>query len=241
MSTAALHLFREQGTERTDIETAPAGVLLVIAIGDPYQVGIGDGAFTAAASGFVIGAQSRHGRSALAGTAEGVQVDLPWSCAAAIFGLELAALADVAAGLPDLVGGAELTDRLPETPIKHRARLVGDWLAERRRSHGGPSPLVARALSRIEDGAPSVSRLAGELGCSRGHLHRAVRAATGQSPSTLIRIARLHRLIGLRATAGPWESLARAAAQVGYADHAHLCHESRQLAGRSPTELLGIR
>jgi len=166
---------------------------------------------------------------------------MSWSCAAAMFGSELAALADLAAALPDLVGGAELVDRLPETPTTDRARLVGDWLAERSRSHDGPSPLVERALNRIEDGANSVSRLAVELGCSRGYLHRAVRAATGQSPSTLIRIVRLHRLIGLRAIAGPRESLARAAAQVGYADHAHLCHEARQLAGRTPTELLGTR
>jgi len=233
VARAALHLFREQSTGRTDIEIAPAGVLLVIAFGDPYQVGIGDGAFTTAASGFVIGAQSRYGRSALAGTAEGVQVDISWSCAVAISGSELAALGDLAAALPDLAGGAELVDRLPETPTTDRARLVGDWLAERSRSHDGPSPVVERALTRIEDGANSVSRLAVELGCSRGYLHRAVRAATGQSPSTLIRIVRLHRLIGSRAIAGPQKSLARAAAQVGYADHAHLCHEARNSpAGR---------
>lgn len=241
MARPALHLFRQLSTGRTDIETAPAGVLLVIAFGDPYQIAIGDGAFTSAAGGFVIGAQSRHGRSALAGTAEGVQVDMSWSCAAAIFGPDLAALADLPVAMADLLGGAELIDKLPDTPPTERARLVGDWLAERSRSHDGPSPLVERALSRIVGGAGSVSQLAVELGCSRGYLHRAVRAAIGQSPSTLMRIVRLHRLIGLRAIADPRESLAWVAAEVGYADHAHLCHEARQLAGRTPSELLGIR
>lgn len=213
----------------------------MVAFGDPYQVGTSDSAVTTVGSGFLIGAQSRYGRSALTGTAEGVQVDLSWSRAAAVVGPELAEFADLAVALPDLAGGAELIDRLPETPTTDRARLVGDWLGERSRSHDVLSPLVERALSRIENGADSVSRLAVELGCSRGHLHRAVRAATGPPPSTLIRIVRLHRLIGLRAIAGPGGSLARVAAQVGYADHAHLCHEARQLAGRTPSELLGIR
>ncbi len=213
----------------------------MVAFGDPYQVGIGDGGLTTAAGGFLIGAQSRYGRSALTGTAQGVQVDLSWSRAAGILGPELAEFADLAVALPDLAGGAELIDRLPETPTTDRARLIGGWLRERSRSHDVLSPLVERALSRIEDGANSVSRLAVELGCSRGHLHRAVRAATGQPPSTLIRIVRLHRFIELRTIAGPRDSLARAAVQVGYADHAHLCHEARQLAGRAPGALLGVR
>lgn len=234
-------MFRERSTGRTDIETAPAGVLLVIACGDPYQVGIGDGVFTSATSGFVIGAQSRHGRSALAGMAEGVQVDMSWSCAATIFGPELAAFADLPVAFADLFGASDLIDQLPETATPERARLVGDWLTRRSRSHDGPAPLVERALSRIEGGVGSVSRLAMELGCSRGHLHKAVHAAVGQSPSTLMRIVRLHRWMSVRAKAQPGESLAWAAAQVGYADHAHLCHEARQFAGRTPTELLESR
>lgn len=240
MAKPVLRLFRDHGRRQTDTETAPAGVLLVIAFGDPYQVGIGVGELATRKSGFVVGAQSQHGRSTLTGTAEGVQVDLSWSHAAAIFGPQLAELADLAVALPDLAGGAELVDRLPGTPTTDRARLVHDWLVASR-SYVVPSPVVDRALSRIEDGAPSVGQLAIELGCSRGYLHRAVRAATGQPPSMLIRIVRLHRLIGLRAVTDPRESLAQTAAQVGYADRAHLCHEARQLAGRTPTELLEIR
>lgn len=241
MEKPALRLFHDQGRGQTDVEAVPAGVLLVIAFGDPYQVGIGDGPLATEVNGFMIGAQSCYGRSSLTGTAEGVQVDLSWSRAAAIIGPELAEFAGLAVALPDLAGGSELVDRLAHTAATGRARLVGEWLGGLSRSHVGPSPLVKRALNRIEDGATSVSRLAVELGCSRGYLHRAVCGSTGQSPSTLIRIVRLHRLIGLRMITGPRESLAQAAAQVGYADHSHLCHEARQLTGRTPTELLGIR
>jgi len=86
---------------------------------------------------------------------------------------------------------------------------------------------------------PSIGALAAELGCSRGHLHRAVRGATGQSPSTLARVARLHRLVALSSSSPGNRSLADAATLLGYVDHPHLCHETRLLAGRTPTQLLG--
>ena len=124
-------------------------------------------------------------------------MDLPWSVAATVFGPELTDLADRAVGFPELSGGAELVDRLPETAVTDRRRLVAGWLRARTESHDAPTPLAVRALQRIEEGAPSVGALAAELGCSRGHLHRVVRSWTGQSPSTLVRVARLHRLVAL--------------------------------------------
>jgi len=238
MARAILRTFRVLRAGQVDLELAPAGVLLVIAFGDPYGVGLGDDPLVAAAHGFVVGSQSRHGRSALIGSAEGVQVDLPWSVAATVFGPELKELADRAVGFPELSGGAELTDRLPETAVTDRRRLVGGWLRARAESHERPTPLVVRALQRIEEGAPSVGALAAELGCSRGHLHRLVRGATGQSPSTLVRVVRLHRLVALSGTQRAHRSLADTATLLGYADHPHLCHETRQLAGRTPTQLL---
>ncbi len=66
-----------------------------------------------------------------------------------------------------------------------------------------------------------------------------VRSATGQSPSTLVRVARLHRLVALSKTQTTHRSLADAATLLGYADHPHLCHEARRLAGRTPAQLLG--
>ena len=93
MARAILRTFRDVRVGQVDLELAPAGVLLIMAFGDPYGVGIGDQPLVPAEHGFVVGSQSRHGRSALVGTAEGVQVDLPWSVAAMIFGREMTDLA----------------------------------------------------------------------------------------------------------------------------------------------------
>lgn len=242
MARAILRTFSDVRVGEVDhigLELAPAGVLLVIAFGDPYGVGLGDQPLVPAAHGFLVGSQSRHGRSALVGHAEGVQVDLPWSVAAMIFGPEVTDLADQAVALPELSGGAELADRLPETAVTDRRRLVAGYLRAWAESHDTPPPLAVRALRRIEAGAPSVGALAAELGCSRGHLHRVIRSWTGQSPTTLMRVNRLHRLVELAGTERTRRSLADAATLLGYADHPHLCHETRQLAGRTPTQLLG--
>jgi AraC-like DNA-binding protein len=242
MARAILRTFHDVRVGQVDpvlLELAPAGVLLVVAFGDPYSVGLGDDPLVDAPRGFVVGSQSRHGRSALSGTADGVQVDLPWSVAAAVLGPEMRDLADRSVGFPELSGSTELIDRLPETTVTDRRRLVGGWLHARAASHDRPPALAVRALQRIEDGAPSVGDLAVELDCSRGHLHRVVRSWTGQSPSTLVRVARLHRLVALSQTERTRRSLADAATLLGYADHPHLCHETRRLAGRTPTQLLG--
>ena len=139
--------------------------------------------------GFVVGSQSRHGRSALIGTAEGVQVDLPWSIAA----IDLRTRADrprrSVGRLPRAVGR-----RRADGPAARDGRdgPAADWSPAG--SAPGPSRTTVRhrwrvrALQRIEEGAPSVGALAAELGCSRGHLHRVVRSSTGQSPSTLVRV-----------------------------------------------------
>jgi len=235
MAMATLRAFRDQQSGEAVIETAPLGMLLVIGVGDAYAVGVGDRTIGPAVGGFAVGPQSCHGSSTLTGTAEGVQVDLPWSAAATIFGPELSDLADQAVVITDLTGGRTLVDQMVDATADERVLLTHRWLRNRAQSHHGPPPAATRALRRIEEGASSVGDLTVELGCSRGHLHRSVRAVTGQSPTTLMRIVRIHRLLADRGNG----RLADLAAAGGYADHAHLCHETRLLAGRTPTELFG--
>ncbi|MGI8869096.1 MAG: helix-turn-helix domain-containing protein [Mycobacteriales bacterium] len=136
-------------------------------------------------------------------------------------------------GLPR---SAAFVDRLAETPPGRRAGVADRWLRDIADGQPPPNPTVVRALRLMDAGAPSVAALSRELGCSRGYLHRAVRAATGQPPSMLLRVARLYRLLGAEGTSRSW---AERADRAGYADHAHLCHETRALTGRTPTELLG--
>jgi AraC-like DNA-binding protein len=188
--------------------------------------------------GFLLGAQSRYGRSGLGGAARGVQVDLPWSVALRVFGPLLADLADGTAAVAELPGGRTMVDQIDGAADSVAVDRVGTWLYRQIEVHPEPPPMVVRALERIEVGVTGVGDLADELGCSRGHLHRAVRAATGQSPSTLIRVTRIHRLMALAAS-NRVATIADQAARAGYADHAHLCHDVRWLAGRTPSELLG--
>jgi AraC-like DNA-binding protein len=237
-----LREFAEASDGHLDLEIAQAGLLVVIAIGESYQVGVGTGPLTAGHGGFVIGAQSRYGRSRLLGCAEGVQVELPWCTAARVFGPAVASLADQALPLADpgigLPSAAILAERLGVTSPGERAAVVAGWLRSAASRQPAPNPTVLRALQLIDAGASSVSALARDLGCSRGYLHRAVRAAIGQPPSVLLRVARLHRVLGAEDAAHSW---AQRADQAGYVDHAHLCHETRALAGRTPRELLGGR
>lgn len=233
MASALINHFRDQGSDGVGFETAPRGILLVVAVGDAYRVSVGDEPASPTEGGFLIGPQSRFGTSALSGAAEGVQVSLTWSNAATVFGPVLPELADQALPVSALDGGSRLADQLSEVPAAEQVRLVVSWLRDRSLTHREPSALVVRALGRIEAGASSVESLAAELDCSRGHLHRIVRAATGQSPTTLMRIVRLHRVLAPR----EGQTLADRAAAMGYADHAHLCHDTRRLSGRTPSEL----
>ena len=129
MVRAMLRTFRDVRVGQVDLELAPAGMLLVIACGDPYGVSIGD-----QSASRLRGRRLRRRLPVPARTVgpgrhgQGVQVDLPWSTAAAVFGPETADLADRAVGLPDVSGGAELVDRLPEAAEPDRVRLVARWL-----------------------------------------------------------------------------------------------------------------
>ena len=170
MGRVSLRAFRDVAGGSVGCETAPAGVLLVVAAGDPYRVGIGDRPLAAMPGGFLLGAQSHYGRSALGGTASGVQVDLPWSVAVRVFGSLLADLAEGTAPVAELPGARNLADQVADAGS---VRPVVGWLRGLTRSPGAessgtPAPLAVRALERIEAGATGVGQLAVELDCSRG-------------------------------------------------------------------------
>ena len=120
MGRVTLRAFRHVAGGSVGCETAPAGVLLVVAAGEPYRVGIGDGPLAAMPGGFLIGAQSHYGRSALGGTASGVQVDLPWSAAVRVFGSLLADLAGYGS-VAELPGARNLADQVADTRSSGRS------------------------------------------------------------------------------------------------------------------------
>ena len=117
-------------------------------------------------------------------------------------------------------------------------QLVVDALA----SLTTPLPLreapgwLRRVRESLDDGAEhgSVRALAAEAGVHEVTLSRAFRECFGCTISEYRRRARLAH--AARTIAGTRDSLTRAAYEVGYADHAHMCREFRRGTGLTPSQ-----
>ncbi|MFG3505384.1 DUF6597 domain-containing transcriptional factor [Streptomyces sp. NPDC047821] len=90
-----------------------------------------------------------------------------------------------------------------------------------------PDPVIRAVVARLGAGW-TVARAADAVGLGARQLHRRSLDAFGYGPKTLARVLRLQRALALvRAGAPP----ARAAAEAGCADQAHLAREMRALGG----------
>ena len=101
-----------------------------------------------------------------------------------------------------------------------------------------PDPLVAAAAQRLATGG-DVAAVARDLAISERQLLRRFKAAAGYGPKTLARILRFRRLVAAL-DAGD-RDLAALAFALGYADQAHLTHETTRLAGVPPGRLAADR
>jgi AraC-like DNA-binding protein len=97
----------------------------------------------------------------------------------------------------------------------------------------------ADAIRRRVVGA-SVDALADGFGVTTRTLHRRCAETFGYGPKTLQRILRFRTFLTL-AERMPAVSVARLAADAGYADQPHLNRESQRLSGLSPFALLVSR
>jgi AraC-like DNA-binding protein len=156
--------------------------------------------------------------------------------------LHASELRNLRVSLDDVWGRAaiELADRIAgaESPSRRRQALekaVLSRLPEMRE----PDALVLAATARLGRPGSRVSRLGEALGTSERQLLRRFNAAVGYGPKTLDRVLRFQRFLSrARAVASREEGLARIAAEVGYADQAHLSRECARLAGLTPACLV---
>lgn len=139
--------------------------------------------------------------------------------------------ADVAAAL-DVEG---------EPAARHRAaaHLLEEWLVARVGPvvAGDPEARSARRLVDLADGDPDLLRvadLARQLAMSERAVQRLAGRYVGMSPAAMIRRRRLQEAAA-RVRAEPGTDLASIAAELGYADHAHLTREFRRVLGFTPT------
>src|SRR5579859_4231791 len=104
-----------------------------------------------------------------------------------------------------------------------------------------PDPLVSRAARVLAAADGQTGELASDLGVSERQFRRRCQDAVGYGPKTLHRILRFRRFVSVLDEAEDRVDLAQVAAEVGYADQAHLTRESVRLAGLPPAALARVR
>lgn len=196
------------------------------------------------------GPVSRAWRRDLTGHGWAVGALLTPGAAHALVG-EVAALQDTTTGakgatrlLEDVtsaMGRGPQRSATSATPTQHEeaARLVEAWLVDRVGAavDADPEAPTARRLVDLADGDPQLLRvddLAARLSMSTRTVQRLARTHVGMSPAAMIRRRRLQEA-ALRVRADPDVDLASIAADLGYADHAHLTREFRRTLGFTPT------
>lgn len=145
--------------------------------------------------------------------------------------------------LPDLHTRVADAMRAPaDQPADESGRLArtvdvfAGWLAETMEPPG-PEALLANELAELVDTDPLVLRvedIADRLHVSTRTVQRLARRYVGLPPSTMIRRRRLQEAAQLLRTE-PGTDLAALAAQLGYADQAHLATEFRTVLGFTPS------
>ena len=166
-----------------------------------------------------------------------------WPGAAApLLGVPADELVDQIVPFGDVQGEpSDLAARLAEAPGPDAALQVLQLdLVRRQAAAPDPDPLVAEAVRRLMPWQPTgISQLTEGLAISESQLRRRFLAEVGLGPKTLQRTLRFQGYLALAQAATHGRRVADLAAEVGYADHAHLGRECLRLTGLTPRELLG--
>ncbi|TPV94722.1 MAG: helix-turn-helix transcriptional regulator [Myxococcales bacterium FL481] len=111
------------------------------------------------------------------------------------------------------------------------------FLSAVRRPPDPATPIAVRAVAAMPPGeASSVEDWAREQGLSTRQLQRLFRLHVGASPKFLLKRRRLQH-VALQIERGQGSNLAELAAELGYADQAHLARDVRAAVGLSPHAL----
>jgi AraC-like DNA-binding protein len=160
----------------------------------------------------------------------------PWAGGPAL-GLPLSELRDQRVGLAE-VRPAD-AKRLPGTlDLKMAATRLAD-LAGALVTDRPPDAVLAHATRLLADPRTRAEDVADQVGLSLRQLRRRCHDAAGYGPKTLQRVLRFRRFVS-RIDARD-QDLAAIAAEVGYADQAHLTRECARLAGVTPATLARLR
>lgn len=172
----------------------------------------------------------------------GIQLALTPAGSRALLGQPSGELAATMLDVDTLLGvsAQEIGERLRAAPHWHeRFDIVERLLLEAWRDEltGEPRAELGWAWQRLCEtaGGVGVQELAGEVGWSRRHLTERFRTEYGLTPKVAARVMRFEQAID-RLKARPLTRLADLAADLGYADQAHLTREFHSIAGCSPRQ-----
>jgi AraC-like DNA-binding protein len=175
----------------------------------------------------------------------GLQIDLSPLGAHMLLGMPMRELAEVVVPLEDVIGPEAplLVERLFLAPgWRARFELVDAFLLDRLSRARRPPADVVWAWRRLAEtaGRLPIGALARELGCSRRHLVERFREGVGPAPKAVARIMRF-RNAAEQIALDDGRRFAEIAHDCGYFDQAHLNRDFRQLAGATPSALVGSR
>lgn len=180
---------------------------------------------------WICGPQTRWLRSSATGAQEMLGLRLSAGTALRLLPDCLPELRDQSLSLDSVVSGPpnlrDLMLRAWESAAPHAE------LAPLRPALDAPEPWPL-LVSRSADAGLRASEAAHHLGCSDRTLRRRMLSTFGYGYATLLRIRRAERA---RALISAGTDLARAAAEAGYADQAHMCRDFAPLVGASPARI----
>jgi AraC-like DNA-binding protein len=163
--------------------------------------------------------------------------------AGAVLGIPASEVVDEQVGLDQVLGGEadELAERLGENDGEDHVFAVLEQVVSSRVEDGDTDSLVLAATRRLGFPGSRVDSLADSLGISDRQLRRRFHRAVGYGPKTLDRVLRFRRLVSAAPeVAAGQDDLARLAADLGYADQAHMTRDCVELSGLTPARLASI-
>jgi AraC-like DNA-binding protein len=170
----------------------------------------------------------------------GIQLALTPAGSRALLGVPPGELGSLVIDLDDVLGrpARVLAEQLrEETSWSKRFDILDHLLLTSWRDEPAPQPRaeLSWAWRRLCEtaGGVGVQELAREVGWSRRHLSERFRAEFGLAPKVAARVMRFEQAVG-RLKQRPRTRLADLAADLGYADQAHLTREWHSIAGCSP-------
>src|SRR4051812_25086699 len=191
----------------------------------------------------VAGLDSAARRSPVRPGAAVAGIRLRPGVAGAGFGMPASELLDVQVPLRELLGSdaAEFSERLADASGHDAEHLLLEGLVAAAVADRSPDPLVLAATRRLGFPGSRVDELAEALGISERQLRRRFHDSVGYGPKTLDRVLRFRRLVAQTGAVAAGESdLARVAADLGYADQAHMTRDCIRLSGLSPARLAAL-